>query len=206
MKKVVIVILILVAGFAIVKLFFANKGESGAGGPKQEALTVSKNSVAFNESVEKLLNSYFLLKDGLTEYDTSRVNNAAAALALAADSLATSELRGDTTGVIKQTAEDFAGSISGSSKVLTSEPDLIKKKRIFNLISDAVYNLVRTVKYDRQKLYHQHCPMAFNDEEEAFWISNSNKIVNPYLGTKHPKYKASMEACGDITDSLDFSK
>ncbi|HTE12434.1 MAG TPA: hypothetical protein VK645_16485, partial [Chitinophagaceae bacterium] len=60
--------------------------------------------------------------------------------------------------------------------------------------------------YDRQKLYHQHCPMAFNDDEEAWWISNSNKIINPYLGRKHPKYKATMEGCGDITDSLDFSK
>jgi hypothetical protein len=74
------------------------------------------------------------------------------------------------------------------------------------MISEALYNLVRTVKYDRQKLYHQHCPMAFNDEEEAWWISNSNKIENPYLGKKHPKYKGTMIGCGDITDSLDFSK
>jgi hypothetical protein len=48
--------------------------------------------------------------------------------------------------------------------------------------------------------------MAFNDDEEAWWISNEHKIENPYLGKKHPKYKGSMIECGDITDSLDFSK
>ena len=123
-----------------------------------------------------------------------------------ADSLKTSEIKGDSTGTIKQTAADFAATMSGSAKGFRGETDLVKKKREFQLISEALYNLVRTVKYDRQKLYHQHCPMAFNDEEEAWWISNSNKIENPYLGRKHPKYKATMVECGDITDSLDFTK
>jgi hypothetical protein len=48
--------------------------------------------------------------------------------------------------------------------------------------------------------------MAFNDTEEAFWLSDKNRVVNPYLGSKHPKYKGSMLHCGDITDSLDFRK
>jgi len=47
--------------------------------------------------------------------------------------------------------------------------------------------------------------MAFNDSDEAYWLSNSREIVNPYLGKKHPRYKAGMLACGDLTDSLDFS-
>ena len=70
------------------------------------------------------------------------------------------------------------------------------------MISEGLYNLVRTVKYDRQKLYHQHCPMAFNDEEEAWWISNSNKIENPYMGKNHPTYHAGMLGCGEVKDSI----
>jgi hypothetical protein len=43
--------------------------------------------------------------------------------------------------------------------------------------------------------------MAFSDTEEAFWLSNKNQVVNPYLGSKHPTYKNKMLHCGDITDS-----
>jgi len=207
MKKLLIGILVLaIILLAVDKIFFSKKVAIGPELPKQQALTSSKNSAIFNESFEQLLKTYFLLKEALADYDTGRANSAALQLAGSADSLKTNEIKGDSTGDIKKTAADFAGTISGSAKGLRGEPDLTKKKREFSMISEALYNLVRTVRYDRQKLYHQHCPMAFNDEEEAWWISNSNKIDNPYLGRKHPKYKASMEGCGDITDSLDFSK
>jgi len=206
MKKLFIGILILGAILIAVDKIFFSKKNSADSQPKQEALVISKNPETFNVSFEKLLNSYFSLKDAITEYDTTKANAVAKELVVFADSLKTDEIKGDSTGVIKQTAADFAGTISGSAKGLIGEPDLIKKKREFQLISEGLYNLIRTVKYDRQKLYHQHCPMAFNDDEEAWWISNSNKIINPYLGRKHPKYKATMEGCGDITDSLDFSK
>lgn len=206
MKKIVIGCIVLVIILIAVDKMFFSKKNSGDPAPKQEALTISKNSGAFNESFEKLLNSYFSLKEAITAYDTTKANAVAKELVVFADSLKTNEIKGDSTGVLKQTAADFATTISGSAKGLIGETDLTKKKREFQLISEGLYNLIRTVKYDRQKLYHQHCPMAFNDEEEAWWISNSNKIVNPYLGTKHPKYKATMEGCGDITDSLDFSK
>jgi len=207
MKKLVIgIIIVVLAVYAIDKFFFSKKAMVAGDEPKQVALAVSKNSAAFNESFEKLLNGYFSLKEALTSYDTVKANAAAVELVVFADSLKTTEIKGDTTGTIQQMAADYASTVSGSAKGFVGEQDLTKKKREFQLISEGLYNLVRTVKYDRQKLYHQHCPMAFNDEEEAWWISNSNKIVNPYLGNKHPKYKATMEGCGDITDSLDFAK
>jgi hypothetical protein len=206
MKKIVIGIVVLaLAAFAVDKFFFSKKAGAPEE-PKQEALTISKNSAAFNASFEQLLNSYFSLKTGLTDYDTAKANLAAKEMISAADSLKTNEIKGDSTGTLKQTAADFASTMSGSAKGLIGETELVKKKREFALISEALYNLIRTVKYDRQKFYHQHCPMAFNDDEEAWWISNSNQIANPYLGKKHPKYKAAMLECGDITDSLDFTK
>jgi Protein of unknown function (DUF3347) len=206
MKKLIITIVLLaLAGFVVFKFFFS-KTDQRPDAAKQQALSISKNSPAFNESFEKILNSYFALKVAITDYDTAKANAASKELAVFADSLETQEIKGDSTGDIQKLASDFSGTISGSAKGLAGETDFIKKKREFQMISDALYNLTRTVKYDRQKLYHQHCPMAFNDEEEAWWISNEHKIENPYLGKKHPKYKATMIECGDITDSLDFSK
>jgi hypothetical protein len=201
-----LVIVGLVAFFGI--RFIACKSDDKQAGPeeKQLALTISKNTEAFNQSFEKLLNGYLALENALTDYDTAKANSSAKELVALSDSLKTGEIKGDTSGAIKATAENYTGTISGSCKGLMGETDLVKKKKEFQVISDALYDLIRTVKYDRQKIYHQHCPMAFNDEEEAYWISNSNEVVNPYLGRKHPKYKESMLHCGDITDSLDFSK
>jgi hypothetical protein len=208
MKKVIIgVVVIALVGFAVYKFAFSSKGENGKPAePVQQPLAVSKNSDVFNQSFEKMLTAYLELKNALIEYDTVAANTAAGTLAIVSDSLKVDELKGDTTGAIKEMAANYAGTIVGSSKALAGEKELGKKKTEFRMISDALYDLVRTVKYDRQKIYHQHCPMAFNDTEEAWWISTSNKVENPYLGKKHPKYKSGMLNCGDITDSLDFTK
>ncbi|MBC7904547.1 MAG: DUF3347 domain-containing protein [Gemmatimonadaceae bacterium] len=207
MKKALIgIILVAIAGFAIYKLAFDKGGNDGPKGAKQQPLAISKNSSAFNESFDRLLTGYFELKDALVEYDTLKANAAARNVAGYADSLQTEQITGDSTGDIQKMAADYAASISGSAKGLVGEGDLTKKKREFQMISESLYELVRTVRYDRKKLFHQHCPMAFNDDEEAYWISDNNKVVNPYLGKKHPKYKDAMLGCGDITDSLDYTR
>jgi hypothetical protein len=188
--------------------FFSCGGEdkkAAENNTENQPQAAGKNTAAFNQSFDKLLNSYYALKDGLVEYDTAKANAASRQLAVYADSLAIDEIRNDSTGAIKETARNYTGTISASAKGLVGETELEKKKREFQMISDAMYDLVRTVKYDQQKIYHQHCPMAFG-EEDAYWISNSSEIVNPYLGKQHPKYKSGMLHCGDITDSLDFSK
>jgi Cu(I)/Ag(I) efflux system membrane fusion protein len=65
------------------------------------------------------------------------------------------------------------------------------------MISDNMYDLVRTVRYDRAAIYHQYCPMAFNDAG-GYWLSSSSDIKNPYYGKK-------MLTCGEVKDTLDFT-
>jgi membrane fusion protein, copper/silver efflux system len=42
------------------------------------------------------------------------------------------------------------------------------------------------------KVYRQFCPMAF-DDKGAFWLSESDEILNPYFGDM-------MLNCGEVTD------
>lgn len=165
---------------------------------------VSRNTDAFNNSFEKLLSSYDALKNALTEYDTAGANTAAGQLSQASDSLRIQEIKGDSTGAIRETAVSYQTTISSAAKTFVTESELENKKRQFQSISDALYDLIRTVKYDQKKIYRQRCPMAFNDTEEAYWISENDEIVNPYLGKNHPKYKGTMLGCGEVADSLDF--
>ncbi|HEY4150400.1 MAG TPA: hypothetical protein VGM41_15785, partial [Chitinophagaceae bacterium] len=136
----------------------------------------------------------------------TKADAAARLLVVCADSLKVNEIRGDSTGTIKIIAGLKRTTISDSARSLAVEPDLVRKKRKFQAISDALYDLTRSVAYDRMKIFHLHCPMAFNDSEDGTWISNSSEVVNPYLGRKHPKFKDKMISCGDVTDSIDFTK
>ena len=70
MKKVIIgIVVALLVIFVARQFLYPKKTETSNGGQKPEPegpLAISKNSAAFNESFEKLLNSYFSLKSKST--------------------------------------------------------------------------------------------------------------------------------------------
>ncbi len=102
------------------------------------------------------------------------------------------------------TAKSFSDNVVAETRGVAGENTIEEKRRSFYTLSENLYNLLRTVQYDQQVIYHDKCPMAFNDSEEAYWISNTKKIINPYLGKKHPHYAGGMVGCGSIEDSLDY--
>lgn len=160
-------------------------------------LTKSQNSDVFNTSFEKMLSDYYDLKDAMVRSTSSvatSVDSAANKLIVSADSLKLSELKADAA--IVSTAQSYSQGISAEAKALVGEKNLEAKRKSFQMISDQMYDLVRTVRYDRQVVYHQYCPMAFNDQG-AYWLSNNAEIMNPYFGNK-------MLHCGEVRDSLDF--
>ena len=150
------------------------------------------------------MDDYYALKDALVEWDTVKADQAAYALARKADSLPVSQIKGDPD--IVKTAKSYMAAVGGDAKELVGQGNIEQKRKGFNTLTDDLYNLVRTVRYDVGVIYHDRCPMAFNDSIEGFWLSNSAKIMNPYLGKNHPTYKAKMLGCGEIVDSMDFSK
>ncbi|GGH70691.1 putative ATP-grasp superfamily ATP-dependent carboligase [Filimonas zeae] len=200
MKKGLIVVLVLVA--AGVAAWFLLKKEDKPEPPKQQPLAISKNSETFNQAFNTLLENYYSLQNAFVEWDTASTAKAAAVLAASAEKIPFSELKGDT--MIVATARSFAESIAAEAGTVISAAGIEEKRRSFYNLSENLYNLARTVKYDKAVVYHVKCPMAFNDTEEAFWIASENKVENPYLGKKHPKYKAGMLNCGEVQDSLDF--
>ena len=164
---------------------------------KDQPLAVSKNSGPFIESYDLLLSSYYSLKDALVASDSIKANLAASQLLVNADSLKIDEIKGDTSGMIKETAATFTSTIHSSAEALQKETSLEEKRKDFEMITDALWSLTRTVKYDGAKVYYNFCPMAFNNKG-AYWMSNSSKIQNPYFGEK-------MLECGSVEDSVDYS-
>lgn len=203
MKKFIISLLILaIVAFGIYWLWYRPEDTTEEKGPV--ALSIADKSDVFRSSFSNLMNTYYSMKDAFVKWDTATVNRQAVALQSQADSLPYNELKADSN--IVETAQMFSGSIVGEAKAITAETTIEGKRRSFYTLSENLYNLIRTVRYGGEVVYHQRCPMAFNDTEEAFWLSNRREIENPYLGTSHPKYKSGMLHCGDVSDSLDFRK
>lgn len=204
MKK--LLLLIALAGIAVFvgwKLFSC-KGGKPVEEPKDQPLTISSNSSAFDRSFSKLMGDYYAISEALVQWDSAKADISAIALQQKADSLPFSELKGDSSIIL--TAQNLATSISSETKGFVAETSLLEKRRSFNMLTDELYNIIRTVRYSGEKIYYIKCQKAFKDADEAYWLSNTNKIANPYFGGKHTAPSDTIIASGEIIDSLDFAK
>jgi hypothetical protein len=202
MKKGLAIIGATVAVIAVYFLLFYKKSEPKDTSDKQQPLAQSKNSDTFNTPFNNMLNSYFELKNALVDWDTAKTSASADNLIKLAAEVPYDNLEADTTLIA--TAKSFSESVIAEAKGVVGENTIEEKRRSFYTLSENLYNLLRTVHYDQQVIYHDKCPMAFNDSEEGYWISNTRAIVNPYLGKKHPHYASGMIGCGSIEDSIDY--
>ena len=170
-------------------------GNNSAGENPVENKPVSVLSDVFNTSFEKTLSTYYTLRDALVAGDTSQANAAASSLITAVSNVKLDELKSiDTANIIIPTAKTYTDGITNESKGLLGETDIEQKRKAFQMISSGLFDLVRTVRYDKQKVYMLHCPMAFNNAG-ADWLSNTTEIKNPYFGSK-------MLTCGSVVDSV----
>ena len=201
MKKGIAIIGLATLAIAIYFIFF-NKStiKVQAQTAVEAANTTSKNSDEFNIPFDKVLNNYYALKDALVNWDTATAIVAANNIQQSLSAVPFEELKEDST---IEKAKNLSGQITGEAEGFLSEKNIDGQRHSFYALSEQLYGLIKTVRYDRQVIYHDKCPMAFNNgEDEGWWFSNSNNITNPYLGNKHPKYKDAMIGCGSIEDSV----
>lgn len=196
MNKRFLILSVLLVGIFLAFRYCGDKPDQEKVPEQKPAPLSSAVSGSFTESFGKLLQSYFALKEAFMNADTVKANSAATMLSAYSDSLKVEEITGDTSGTIRETAKYFAGTISGSAKALSAEPKTDDKLREFNMITDALWGLTRTVKYDGQKVYYQFCSEAF-DNTGAYWLSDAIDKGNPYISNK---------TCSEVRDSLNYGR
>jgi hypothetical protein len=203
MKKAFLLITVLALALGITYLVL-HKNNSGDNKQEEKDLPLAVNSKtsAFNRSFAGVMDSYYLLSDGFVDSDSSRISIAADKLNNAVESIRFDQFKADTA--IEQTAVSLARSVQGEIAGLKGEKTMEQKKREFNMITDELYSLIRTVKYDGNIIYYIRSPKAFADSSEAYWLSPDNKIRNPYFGENNPVYKDKMLDYGEVSDSIHF--
>lgn len=204
MKKGFLILSIIIAAIAIYFLFFYKHPDEANNEVKQTALRVSAHTDEFNKSFSDIMQTYYTMKDALVNWDTAKASAAAMQLSAAIPALPLKEMNADS--LIINTALSYSFNVSGQAKVVAAEGSIEAKRHAFSTLSENLYNLLRTVKYDQNTIYHDKCPMAFQDSIAAYWLSDQREIVNPYLGNKHPKYHSGMLHCGNIEDSIGLVK
>ena len=206
-RSLIIAIAVVVIAAVVYYLFFTDKTQAAATTTQKQKpvpLAISKNPEAFNAAFGKVMDAYYMLKNDFVNWDSAKAGNDALALKQQIQQVPYDTLQADKN--IVATAKSFSDEIANQTDALNKAASIEAKRRAFSTISDDLYNLINTVRYDREVIYHDMCPMAFNETEQAYWLSRDSVITNPYFGNKHPKYKSGMITCGEVEDSIDFAK
>jgi len=201
MKRILFIVLIVLVG-AYAYFFFAKKKSNNPSADSPSALAVGRNSGAFNNSVQDVLNQYFQMRDALVNWDSTAISSMSDSLAFCTNAIRFSEWKADT--LLVRTAKNYASAIAAECAAMQHETNITEQRKSFYTITENLFDLLRAVHYDRATIYHIICPMAFNGNEEAYWLSDKNEIINPYLGNKDPQYRATMLHCGNVEDSIRF--
>jgi len=169
--------------------------------PKQQPLKVDKHSTEFNQSLGVVITSYLSLKEAFVNADTVKIKEQGEKMIVALDSIKLDELKKDTSGIF-QSAHLIIEDIKTNANAILKENDITEMRQDFRMVSENLFPLLKTINYEGIKLYWQNCPMAFGEGKDASWLSNTEEIINPYLGKNHPEYKSSMLHCGEIKDTI----
>jgi Protein of unknown function (DUF3347) len=199
MKKILGLLVLVIAAFAV--YWFVFKGKDEGGGPAQQPLALKKHSEDFNKSVAAAMGAYFEVKNAFVDADTIKVKDACKKFIGLVDGIKLDELKKDTAAVY-QDAFDKLKDIKANAGSILLQTDITEMRHDFNWVSDALYPFFTLINYEGPNLYWQNCPMAFGDGKEANWISNTTEIINPYLGKNHPEFKGTMLHCGEIKDTI----
>ena len=149
-----------------------------------------------------MVNAYLDVKNSFVENDSIRAKENTKLFISLLDSIPLQELKKDTAGIF-ETVKSNISDIKANALSLLMQTNITEMKRDFSMVTEMMYpSFFKAINYEGPSLYLENCPMAFGEDQPANWISNSNEIINPYLGKYHPEYKATMLHCGSVKDSI----
>ena len=140
-----------------------------------------------------VITGYYQLKNALVATNETNTASSSISLAAAAKGLQGYLLQQDATpGPLKP----YLDTLIVQTRIINEIKDnTCERQRLaFSTISSAMFGLIKTAEVKNMHIYHQYCPMAFN-EKGATWLSDEGEIKNPYYGNK-------MLECGEVTDTI----
>lgn len=199
-----IFLFLLLAGVGIIAWLVLSRPGQKQSDTRQTAIAVSKHGEGFNNAIAGAMAAYNTISENLVSWDSTAASANAARLAEAMNSLPLDELKKDSSAIY-ETAQLFVENAKGEAQAIASEKSIRAQREAFSSLTDNFYQFLNVVQYDRNVLYLQECPMAFDDTKAAQWLSEKEEIRNPYLGLYHPTYGKGMLKCGETKTTLNHT-
>ncbi|MEP5792980.1 MAG: efflux RND transporter periplasmic adaptor subunit, partial [Cyclobacteriaceae bacterium] len=146
----------------------------------------------FKEQLQAVFSAYLPVKDALIESDVNTASKEAENLKKAIDEV-DMKLVKDEAHI--EWMKDL-NILQKSTEGIQNETDLEKARMMLSPLSDQLFHSLKKYQVEVDG-YRQYCPMAM-DNQGAFWISDSDKILNPYFGD-------AMLTCGNVEEHLNES-
>ncbi|MBL4592869.1 MAG: DUF3347 domain-containing protein [Flavobacteriales bacterium] len=140
------------------------------------------------KDLSMIIEAYLQLKNGLADDDEKKAAVAAEKMLVAFSGFDKSSL---DESKLSEYSEIEESAIENAEHIAKSE--IYHQREHLVILSEDINDLISLVGTS-QKLYIDFCPMA-NDNKGAIWISDVEKISNPYMGAKMPK-------CGKIQEEI----
>lgn len=152
-----------IIGLLVAMVFFLgacgnDMQQSEGEGEKQEETKKAVESDDSAMEMDKVLDSYFDIKNALVSSDLSTAM------------ISTNKLKARANGKIAEVAEE-----------MNQATTLEGKRKVFESLSTVIYERVKEKGGNVSTVYKIFCPMAF-DNKGAFWLSESDEVKNPYFG------------------------
>ena len=153
---------------------------------KMETSTKSSLDSEVQTSVNKMLTSYYAVKNALIADDGKTANVQAGELVKTLATIPMAKMNEEQHKVFM----DLSDKIKSNAEQISKNTDVKKQRGYFNDLSNDVFVLVKGLKANTNPVYQQYCPM-----KKAYWLSDNAAVKNPYYGK-------AMLTCGKVTETL----
>jgi len=144
----------------------------------------------FREQLAGVFTSYLDLKDAFVASDADETKEKAKETASA---LADVDMK-LLSGAAHNDWMNYQAPLKTSLEEIRNSSDIESQRKAFSTVSDNLYKSIKAFGLGGKEAYYDYCPMAFNNEG-AYWLSEQEKIRNPYFGDK-------MLTCGEVKEKL----
>jgi len=168
-----------------------NSGDSGSSSDKDTTLVeidvqVSDETAA---QVDSFLQTYYAVKDKLVDDDSAAAKRLSEDLLAALNNISLETI---SDSLQRNTVSQEVLNLKNLIPQLNKDTSIAAVRATFENISYGTYSLIKSAGLKNIKVYRTYCPMA-----DAYWLSASDQIMNPYYGH-------SMINCGMVKETLEF--
>ncbi len=159
-----------------------------------EQITLAKDSLLRKDPLRVVISSYFTLTNALSDDDEKTAAIAANQILLSITRVSSDKLSKSQKAVwIK-----YMDKLSYDAGRIKSATNIDQQREYFMSLSKNMFEVVKSFKTNTNDLYYQYCPMA-NDGKGAYWVTDIQKISNPYFGKQ-------MAGCGSTKETINANK